>query len=180
VQFFDWVGLSSNGRIVTMDKLGILIEIPGFGMREIRTVVSDYTGTLSGGGRLGAGLKEKLLTLQERVDVRIISSDSFGTANEELAGIAKPDILSTNKHDAEKQDYVKTLDLKHVAAFGNGNNDRLLLKTVKEGGGLAVAVDNGEGCAVDALVNAHIFIVGAGNALNLLLEPRGCKATLRF
>ena len=67
-----------------------------------------------------------------------------------------------------------------MAAFGNGNNDRMLLKAVKEGAGLAVAVDNGEGCAVDALVNAHLFIVGAANALNLLLEPRSCKATLRF
>jgi hypothetical protein len=32
-----------------MDKLGILIEIPRFGTREIRTVVSDYRGTLSCG-----------------------------------------------------------------------------------------------------------------------------------
>jgi soluble P-type ATPase len=163
-----------------MKSAGILIGIPGFGDREIRTVVSDYTGTLSCAGRLVTGVREKLLTLQERVDIRIISSDSFGTAQEELAGIVKPDILSTNRHDAEKQDYVRAFELNHVAAFGNGNNDRLLLKTVKEGGGLAIAVDNGEGCAVDALVNAHLFIVGCGNALNLLLEPRSCKATLRF
>jgi soluble P-type ATPase len=162
-----------------MDKPGIVIEIPGFGSREIRVIVSDYTGTLSCGGKVPTGVREKLLVLQKQVDIRIISSDSFGTVNAELAGIVKPDILSTKKHDAEKQDYVKTFDLKHVAAFGNGNNDRLLLKTVKEGGGLAIAVDNGEGCALDALVNAHIFIVGAENALDLLLEPRGCKATLR-
>ena len=109
-----------------------------------------------------------------------MTSDSFGTAKEELAGVVTPDILTKERHDLEKQDYVKTFDLKHVAAFGNGNNDRLLLKTVKEGGGLAIAVDNGEGCAVDALLNAHLFIVGAANALNLLLEPRSCKATLRF
>ena len=163
-----------------MDKPGILVEIPGFGTREIRMVVSDYTGTLSCAGRLVTGVREELLRLQERVDIRIISSDSFGTAKEELAGIVKPDILGTARHDVEKQDYVRAFELQHVAAFGNGNNDRMLLKTVKEGGGLAIAVDNGEGCAVDALVNAHLFIVGAANALNLLLEPRGCKATLRY
>lgn len=163
-----------------MDKSGILIEIPGLGRREINTIVSDYTGTLSCGGRLVPGVKEKLIILLGVLDIRIISSDSFGTAEEELAGIVKPDILSTNRHDVEKQDYVKAFNLRHVAAFGNGNNDRMLLKTVKEGGGLAIAVDNGEGCAVDALVNAHLFIVGAANALNLLLEVRSCKATLRF
>jgi soluble P-type ATPase len=168
---------SENG---SMSKLGIRIEIPGFGTREIHTLVSDYTGTLSCGGKLVLGVKDKLISLLAVVDIRVVSSDSFGTANEELAGIVKPDILTKEKHDLEKQDYVKTFDLKHVAAFGNGNNDRLLLKTVKEGGGLAIAVDNGEGCAVDALMNAHLFIAGAANALNLLLEPRGCRATLRF
>src|ERR1700689_4103790 len=110
-------GLSSSWRIVMMDRPGILVEIPGFGPREVRTVESDYTGTLSCAGRLVTGVREKLLTLRERVDIRIISSDSFGTAQEELAGIVKPDILNTNRHDAEKQDYVKTLELRHVAVF---------------------------------------------------------------
>ena len=163
-----------------MNKSGILIEIPGFGIRKIRTIISDYTGTLSCGGRLVSGVRERLVTLLGVVDIRILSSDSFGTAKEQLAGVVTPDILTKEKHDLEKQDYSKRFELKHVAAFGNGNNDRLLLRTVKEGGGLAIAVDNGEGCAVDALVNANLFIVGAANALNLLLEPRSCKATLRF
>jgi soluble P-type ATPase len=163
-----------------MRKTGIRIEIPGFGLRDVRTVVSDYTGTLSCNGKLVAGVREKLTKLSEIVDIRVISSDSFGTAEKELAGIVKPEILKTDRHDVEKQDYVKKFDLKHLAAFGNGNNDRLMLKAVKEGGGLAVAVDNGEGCAIDALLNANIFIVSAVNGLNLLLEPRTCKATLRF
>lgn len=54
-----------------------------------------------------------------------------------------------------------------------------MLKAVKDAGGLAVAVDNGEGCAPEAMQNAHIFIVGITNALDLLLEPIRCKATLR-
>ena len=163
-----------------MRKTGILIEIPGFGDRHICTVVSDYTGTLSCAGKLVPGVREKLTRIIELVDVRILSSDSFGTAERELAGIVKPEVLKTGKQDAEKQNYVEKFDLRHIAAFGNGNNDRLLLKTVKEGGGLAVAVDNGEGCAIDALLNANLFIVGAVSGLNLLLEPRSCKATLRF
>jgi soluble P-type ATPase len=69
--------------------------------------------------------------------------------------------------------------LDHVAAFGNGNNDKLLLEIVNNGGGLAIAVDNGEGCAIAALKNANLSIVGAVNALDLLLDPTRCKATLR-
>ena len=62
-----------------MAKQGILIEIPRFGTREINTIVSDYTGTLSCDGRLTPGVREKLMTLLDLVDIRIVSSDSFGT-----------------------------------------------------------------------------------------------------
>jgi soluble P-type ATPase len=67
-----------------------------------------------------------------------------------------------------------------VVAIGNGNNDRLMLRAVKRGGGLAIAVDNGEGCAVDALMDSNILIHGAENALDLLLETPRLQATLRF
>ncbi len=164
-----------------MKKAGIHIEIPGFGSREIHAIVSDYTGTLSSGGKLVPGVREKLLELLELVDIHVVTSDSYGKAAQELEGILAPHILTPQgRHDVEKQEYLKRFDPQHVAAFGNGNNDRLLLKRVKEAGGLAVAVDNGEGCAIDALLNTHILILGAVNALNLLLEPTGCKATLRF
>ncbi len=163
-----------------MSKSGITIEIPGFGRRAIRTIVSDYTGTLSCGGKLVPGVGERLQQLLDSVDIHVVTSDSFGTAKEQLKHILLPHILSQQRHDIEKEDYVNKLDVEHVAAFGNGNNDRLLLKRVKQAGGLAIAVDNGEGCALDALFNAHIFIVGATNALDLLLQSDRCKATLRF
>jgi soluble P-type ATPase len=114
------------------------------------------------------------------VEVKVVTSDSYGTAEQELLGVLTPDFLTKKRHDFEKQDYVEKLDPQHVAAFGNGNNDRFLLKAVKKAGGLAIAVDNGEGCATDALLNANLFIMGTVNALDLLLEVTSCKATLRF
>jgi len=69
--------------------------------------------------------------------------------------------------------------LRHVAVFGNGNNDWLMLAAVKKGGGLAIAVDNGEGCALHTVVHAHVLISGAANALGLLVSPNALKATLR-
>jgi hypothetical protein len=47
---------------------------------------------------------------------------------------------------------------------------------LRQAGGLAI----GEGCAVDTSMNAHITIVGAVNALNLLTDTKFVKATLRF
>jgi soluble P-type ATPase len=163
-----------------MPKAGVYIEVPGFGQLAIHTIVSDYTGTLSCKGKLIPGVKERLLELQNRVDIYIATSDSYGTAEKELTGILSPHILREPRHDVEKLTFALKFDPRQMAALGNGNNDRLLLQTVKTAGGLAVAVDNGEGCALDALLSANIFIAGAVNALDLLLETRSCKATLRF
>ncbi|MGD0957511.1 MAG: ATPase P [Candidatus Acidiferrales bacterium] len=163
-----------------MKKPGILIDIPGFGRRVIHTVISDYTGTLSCYGKLVPGSKPRLRRLLKLVNLEIVTADSYGTAHQQLKGITVPNMLKQRRHDIEKRDFARQFKLKNVAAFGNGNNDRLLLRAVKESGGLAIAVDNGEGCALDALLHANIFVVGAVNALNLLLIPTACKATLRF
>ena len=164
------------------ESRGIQINIPGLGDRAIDTVICDYTGTLSCRGRLAPTVKELLSELRTRVDLHILTADSYGTADSELKGVAVPYHImkEDGQQDAEKREYAEQFALQHVAVFGNGNNDRQLLKRVKEAGGLAIAVDNGEGCAIDAVMNAHLVIVGAIHALTLLLEPQACKATLRF
>ncbi len=165
-----------------MNKPGINISIPGFGDLRLRHIVSDYTGTLSCGGRLVSGIVERLRALDKLVDVHVVSADSFGTAPGQLAQIPlTPVILTGDNHDRQKEEYPgkERIDYREVIALGNGNNDRLLLKKVKSASGLDIAVDNGEGCAWDAIQNAHLFVAGAVNALDLLLEPTRCKATLR-
>jgi soluble P-type ATPase len=163
-------------------KSGITIDIPRFGDLHIKTIVSDYTGTHSRGGQLVSGSRQRLIRLAKLVDIVILTSDSFGTAKEQLRGVPHQfERLQANKPaDVQKKKLVERYDPRHVAAFGNGNNDRLMLKSVRKAGGLAIAVDNGEGCAIDAIMSAHLFIVGSANALDLLLQPTRFKATLRF
>jgi soluble P-type ATPase len=161
-------------------KPGIALHIPGFGERQIHILATDYTGTLACGGKLVPGVKERLLKLGARLDLHILTADSFGTADAELARIVIPYHLREDRHDIEKEHYVSQFDLEHVAALGNGNNDRLMLRAVKNGGGIAISIDNGEGCALDALLNSHLHIFSAVNGLDLLLDVTRCKATLRF
>jgi soluble P-type ATPase len=164
-----------------MAKNGIAIDIPGFGSRQIYTMLTDYTGTLARSGRLEVAVREHLARLSESLDIHVITSDTFGLAEGELQGLSvNCQRLEGERHDLRKEEYGKRFGLQHCVVLGNGNNDRLLLKAAKEAGGLAIAVDNGEGCATEALLNANLFIVGAVNALALLLEPRACKASLRF
>jgi len=51
-----------------------------------------------------------------------------------------------------------------------------MLKTARIG----VAVCLNEGCAVDAIQSADILVTSATDALDLLLNPKRLKATLRF
>ncbi len=163
-------------------KPGVQIEIPGLGRLDIHKIVSDYSGSLSVGGKLTAGVRERLLELETFVDIDILTSDTFGTVRSELANLPLHiEVLQDKDHHLQKQRYVAThCEPAHVVAFGNGNNDRLMLQAVRDAGGLAVCIENGEGCAVTALMNASLLIHGAAAALDLLLDPNRVKAGLRF
>jgi len=126
-------------------------------------------------------VRQRLIALAKLVDIHILTADTFGTAGRELAKLPIAiHLLGPRRQDEQKARYVKRWALAHAAALGNGNNDRLLLGAVRKAGGLAIGVDNGEGCAVATLQNANLFVVGAAKALDLLLEPARLKATLRF
>jgi len=153
------------------------IEIPGFGLVRLEHLVSDFTGTLSVDGRLLPGVREQLNKIAEFLKIHILTADTFGKAREELQGIdCEIHILSGENHDVQKEEYVKKLGAEGVVAFGNGKNDRRMLKAAR----LGIAVSEGEGCDVDAIVNADIHVTSANNGLGLLLHPKRCKATLRF
>jgi soluble P-type ATPase len=160
----------------------IKVTIPGFGPLEINRVVTDYTGTHSFKGRVRRSVRARLARFARLVEVHVLTIDTFGTVSRELARLPiKLHFLKDGRrNDKEKQRFVLKYGPKHVAAFGNGRIDRLLLKTVRDAGGLAVAVDNGEGCALEAILNANVFVHGSEQALDLLFEPNSCKATLRF
>ncbi|MGH9716548.1 MAG: HAD family hydrolase [Candidatus Acidiferrales bacterium] len=164
-----------------MTKPGIAIKVPNFPDISIHRIVTDYNGTLSQAGKMSPGVVERLCRLHELIEIDVITSDTFGTAAAELApaGLQPLLLASGARHDEAKETHVKTHDAAHIAAFGNGNNDTRMLKAVKDAGGLAIAVENGEGCTVQTLLTAEIFVVGISNALDLLIEPARCKATLR-
>lgn len=153
------------------------IDIPGFGLVQLKHLVSDFTGTLSVDGRLLSGVRSQLNEIATFLKVHILTADTFGKAKEELEGVnCEMHILTGEDHDVQKEEYVRKLGAENVIAFGNGNNDRRMLKAACIG----IAVSQGEGCATDAIMAADIHVPSANIGLDLLLHPKRCKATLRF
>lgn len=153
------------------------IDIPGFGMVTLEHIVSDFTGTLSVDGKLQSGVKCLLNEISESLKVHILTADTFGRAQIEMENTnCVLHILTGNDHDVQKENYIKKLGAENVVALGNGNNDRRMLRAARIG--IAVCLD--EGCAVDAITSANILVASATDALNLLLNPKRLKATLRF
>jgi soluble P-type ATPase len=155
----------------------IEMDIPGFGMVRLEHLVSDFTGTLSVDGKLLPGVKERLNKIAGFVKIHVLTADTFGKARAELQGInCEIHILMGENHDVQKEEYINKLGADSIVAFGNGNNDRKMLKVAR----LGIAVTEGEGCAVDAIMAANIHVRSALDGLDLLLNPKRCKATLRF
>ncbi len=153
------------------------LDIPGFGFIRLEHLVSDFTGTLSIDGRLLEGVRERLNMVSQFLKVHILTADTFGRAKRELEGInCEIHILEGDNHDIQKEEYVKRLGAERVIAIGNGNNDRKMLESARIG----IAVCLNEGCSVDAIKSADIFVHSPIDALDFLLNPKRLKATLRF
>jgi soluble P-type ATPase len=153
------------------------LDIPGFGPVRLEHLVSDFTGTLSVDGRLLPGVKDRLDRIAELLKIHILTADTFGKARVALRGVTCGiHILEGKRHDIQKEDYVNMLGAGKVIALGNGKNDRGMLRAARIG----VAVCLEEGCAVEAITSADILVSSPVDALDLLLKPKRCKATLRF
>ena len=153
------------------------IDIPGFGFVKLEHLVSDFTGTLSVDGKLVPKVREILNSISEFLKIHILTADTFGIARQELEGInCEIHILTGPDHDVQKENYIRNLGVENVVALGNGINDRKMLKAAKIG----IAICLKEGCAKDAYVSSDIIVNSAVDALELLLNTKRLKATLRF
>jgi soluble P-type ATPase len=154
----------------------IMVEISGSGLMEIEHCVTDFSGTLSEDGILLQGVKEGLNELSEKIQVHVLTSDTFGRARKELEGIrCTVHILEGGDHTGQKELYVAGLGAERVVALGNGNNDVLMLRAAEIG----IAVCLKEGCSVEAIQAANILVRSPLDAIELLLSPKRLIATLR-
>ncbi len=139
-------------------------------------LVCDFNGTLAAGGELVPGVRERLPLLAARLRIHVVTGDTFGTAQAQLAGLpCEIAVLAPENQAAAKARFAQNLGPSNVAAVGNGRNDRLLL----EASALAIGICGREGIATETLQACDVVVAEATDALDLLLQTNRLVATLR-
>lgn len=153
------------------------LPIPGRTSLRLGYLVLDYNGTLAVDGTLMPGVSERLTSLASRLDIYVITADTFGMAAVETAGLPVAlQIIDQRDQAAQKLGLVESLGREQVVAMGNGANDELMLKAAA----LSICVLGGEGAATPTLLASHVAVRNPVDGLDLLLHPGRLAATLRI
>lgn len=154
----------------------IEVAIPGYRAVQLEHLVLDYNGTLAVDGEPMPGVTDALKGLAERLEVHVLTADTFGKVRSRLKDVpCKLSVLPVENQDTGKLEYVKALGAERTVCMGNGRNDRLMLKEAA----LGVAVILEEGVAVETLTSADVVCTSILSALELLTNPLRLTATLR-
>jgi P-type E1-E2 ATPase len=128
----------------------IALDIPGRTPLQLEHVVLDMNGTLTGSGALIKRSAERIRALSQRVELHLLSADTFGTAAVVAEELGVP--LRGIAHGDDKRSYVEQLGAAQCAAIGNGSNDAAMFKAAA----LGIAVVGPEGASMTALVAADV------------------------
>ncbi|HSF29715.1 MAG TPA: ATPase P [Candidatus Tectomicrobia bacterium] len=152
------------------------IVIPGYRTLRLEHLVLDYNGTLACDGELLDGVRERLDVLTDRLQIHILTADTFGKARVQLADVrCALSILPIEDQDRRKLEYIERLGPETTVCVGNGRNDRLMLQNA----GLSIVVIQAEGAAAQTVLAADVVSPDILAALDLLAQPLRLVATLR-
>ncbi len=152
------------------------INIPNYKEIDIKNIVLDFNGTLASEGVVKQSTKSLLNELKSKLNIFVVTADTFGTVKEELRDVdVKYHIISKGSGSKDKEDFVKKLSKDNTIAIGNGHNDILMIKAAEIG----ICIIGSEGCFTQTLLNSDIAVNDIDQALKLLLNENKLIATLR-
>ncbi len=152
------------------------IDISGYKKLILKFLVLDYNGTLATNGKLKNGVKEKVNLLSEKLDISVVTGDTFGTALKYLKDLNCKLVVAPNRNQKTfKMEYVESLGKEGVVSIGNGRNDALMLKVSC----LGISILGDEGLSKEALLESDIMVKDILDAFDLLLYPTKLIASLR-
>jgi soluble P-type ATPase len=154
----------------------VTVEIPSGETLELSHLVCDFNGTLAVDGAMLPGVAGRITELADALSIHVVTADTFGDAQNELAGLpVEVLVLPPDRQTERKIDYLQALGTESVVAIGNGNNDAAML----EAAALGICVVQGEGASVASVMVADVVCVSIVDALDMLIHPMRLVATLR-
>jgi soluble P-type ATPase len=152
----------------------VTVNVPGRPGLRLEHLLLDVNGTLTDRGRLLPGVADRIALVRHRLDVRLLSADTYG-ALETIAAALGGTPATRVSDGAGKTAVLTQLDPAACVAVGNGANDAPMLQAAA----LGIAVIGPEGASPRALQAADVVCVSIAHALDLLLDPMALLATLR-
>lgn len=149
-------------------------NIPGLGELELKTIILDLNGTLTVGGEIVDGVKERLQAIKKLGFKSIFfTGNTRGDADDiakklEIEWILAKDAIA-KKTEAEK------LEPDTCVSIGNGLIDLELMKTVR----LGIVTLQAEGVHVQTLLASDLVVPTINDALDLFIDPDRLVASLR-
>jgi soluble P-type ATPase len=152
----------------------MLYDVPGQGQLTIKTLILDLNGTLSVGGAIPEGVKERLDQLKDKgLKVLFFTGNTRDDADDLAANLGIEWKFAKNAQ--EKHDLALKLEPETCASIGNGLIDLELMKVVK----LRIVTLQAEGMHVQTMLNSDIVIPTINDALDLFIDGQRLIATLR-
>lgn len=152
----------------------MIYDIPNQGPLELRTIILDLNGTLSVGGVVPDGVKERLAKLtQLGFAVVLFTGNTRGDADEIAAELGID--WKQAKSAADKRDLAVEFGADTCASIGNGLIDLDMMQAVK----LRILTMQAEGVHVQTLLNSDIVVPTILDALDLFIDEQRLIATLR-
>ena len=153
----------------------IVVPLPE-GDLELTRLILDINGTLAIDGDLVPGVEERVRALTTRIDIVMVSGDTFGSARRVASRLGvNLHVLDPADQGMQKLQIARLLGPASTAMIGNGRNDALALAEVA----LGICVAGPEGASRDAVEASDLLVASPGLALDLLLHPRRLVSTLR-
>lgn len=152
------------------------IDIPGYRVLTIESVVMDFNGTIAVDGKMKDTVRQRIVRLAEQYRVYVITADTQGTAARELEGLPITLKIFDNSGAGEcKRQIVDALGADTCACVGNGHNDALMFRAAA----LSIAVLETEGLYAPILLDADLVVRSSEDALDLLLDEKRLISGLR-
>jgi len=158
------------------NKFMIELNIPGRGLVRLQHLVCDVNGTLTVDGQLPEGVKQRLNSLRDRLNLHLLTADTHGKQSEidQQLNLKAVRIQPGNEVE-QKADFIQQLGAETVVAIGQGANDAGMLNAAA----LGICVLSVEATAVKTLLSADLVANSIQDALDLLEKPLRIVASLR-